>query len=600
MSNGRNAGSDMCGILGMIAIGDAPITDSGNTTRALNLMAHRGPDDGGEFRSDRVYFGHRRLAIIDLEMGRQPMTSTDSRFVIVSNSEIFNYRELRREFIDRGYEFATQSDTEVILAAYHFYGERCVEQLRGMFAFAVYDTVKDVLFVARDRFGIKPLFYAVTDEAFVFASEIKSIYAITSIPCEVSTQHLNEFLIFGYIAGAETMHRHIRELPAAHSLVLREGRPVVSRYWYGFGFAQSTDIGEDEAVTLLAESLQNAVESWTTADVEVASLLSGGVDSSTITALAAGKVGNLRSFSAWFPNDPALDERAKIQETVAWLDCSNELIAIEDGYLIENLERLIAVYDEPILDANCYTLMALCESIRNSSDLKVILCGEGADELFGGYERHRIVPGEFAADARAETMIYALNRVALPRLSLFADSQEINNPYRWELFDARRSKQAVNIALELDQQTFLGAYLHRQDKVGMLFGFEIRTPFLDHLLAEQVNALPAGLKINGAVHKHVLRRAAERWVPKSVVRNVSKVPFSLPVERMMAEGPLRNRFDALLNDNPKLGDHFDVGGIQKLLALHDPTVPGQNHANTLWRLLALELWLRTLRCERNG
>ena len=590
----------MCGILGMIAIGDASITDSGNATRALNLMAHRGPDDGGEFRSDRVYFGHRRLAIIDLEMGKQPMTSTDSRFVIVSNGEIFNYRELRREFIDRGYEFATQSDTEVILAAYHFYGKRCVEQLRGMFAFAIYDTVKDVLFVARDRFGIKPLFYAVTDEAFVFASEIKSIYAITSIPCEVSTQHLNEFLIFGYIAGPETMHRHIRELPAAHSLMLREGRPVVSRYWYGFGFAQSTDIGEDEAVALVAENLQNAVEAWTTADVEVASLLSGGVDSSIVTALAAGKVGDLRSFSAWFPNDPALDERAQIQETVAWLDCSNELIAVEDEYLIENLERLIAIYDEPILDANCYTLMALCEGIRNGSDLKVILCGEGADELFGGYERYSIVPGDFAADGRAETMIYALNRVALPRLSLFADSQEINNPYRWELFDARRSKQAVNIALELDQQTFLGAYLHRQDKVGMQFGFEIRTPFLDHVLAELVNALPAGLKINGAVHKHVLRRAAERWVPEAVVRNVSKVPFSLPVERMLAEGPLRNRFDALLNDNPKLGEHFDVGGIQKLLALHDPTVPGQNHANTLWRLLALELWLRTLRCERNG
>lgn len=523
------------------------------------------------------------------------MRSADGKLQIVFNGEVFNYRELRRSLHADGHRFRTNSDTEVVLAAYQAWGGACVERLHGLFAFAIRDTGRDLLFCARDRFGIKPLYWAESEGTLVFASEIPALYATGRIRFEPNVQHLNEFLVFGSVAGSETLHRGVRELPAGHVLRFEGDRVTVSRYWSPFerGVAP-LELSDDPtpAAEELERRLEEAVWLWTTADVEVASLLSGGIDSSLLTQMAAELIPDLHTWSACFEKDPALDERPLVERTLSRLDCVPTFVPIDDDYLLAQLDRLIVHTGDPIHDPNHYTLMALCDGIRQRSDVKVLLCGEGADELFGGYARHAQIPAEYARNGDPDTLVYAMNRVALPRLRRFADDVSITNRTRWDLLEASAATDPVDRALALDQQPFLQSYLHRQDRVGMLFGFEIRTPFLEHQVAEYANALPANWKIHQGWHKWILRRVAERRLPREVVWNRTKTAFSFPVQRMLASGPLRSRFEALLASSPRLADHYDIGGIRSLLADHAPD-RGANHANTLWRLLTLELWLRT-------
>lgn len=588
----------MCGIFGIVTDGRELPVAVGEARAALLTLAHRGPDGRGEHVTPTAYLGHQRLAIIDLAGGEQPMVTGDGRYVVTFNGQIYNYRELRPQLEVAGYRFRTSSDTEVLLAAYATWGEDCLRRLRGMFAFAILDQETGELFAARDRFGIKPFFYAEHEGVLAFGSELKSIRRLGHFRLEPDERHFNEYLIFGYVAGAETLLRGALELQPGHALRFTLDGVSTRRYATPWEFdPAAAELSEAAAAAALEGHLERAVELWTRGDVEVTSLLSGGLDSPLASSLAADNVPGLRTFSAVFPSDPAIDESATVAELAQELGVGLVMIPIEDDYLERHLLPLVGHFDEPLHDSNYFTLLALCDGIRQRTDVKVVLCGEGADELFAGYARYASVPEEFARTGDPDTLVYARNTVALPRLRLFTDDVSIANPVRHELLEEIRGtvpgRDPLNALLMLDQATFLGSYLHRQDRVGMRHGLEIRVPYLDHELARFANGLSPSFKLRDGVHKWLLRRVAERRLPHEIVWRREKIALSSSLNRLLDEG-LEARFRDVLGAGAILSDRYSVDGIGQLLDDHRPAETGRDHSNTLWRLFSLELWLQSL------
>ncbi len=581
----------MCGIFGMISKHHDLTAYFQEGSYALSTLVHRGPDGINHFSNSNAFIGHTRLSIIDHDTGRQPMMSDDGDLVITFNGEIFNYRELKSELKHLGYTFVTQSDTEVILAAFKHYGHDCVDRFRGMFAFAIFNRKSGEIFAARDKFGIKPFFYTLINNMFIFSSEIKAIYKTGLVSFEPETKHFNEYLIFGYVAGEETLHKNIRELAPAHYLIFNAGEYETHQYWYPVEKQKSPTPDGQELEAMLEKKLREAVKFWITADVEVASFLSGGIDSSILTVLASGYIDQLKTFTACFPGDKVINETARVEKIIDRIKGVSLMIPMEDQYLFKNIFRLSAHVDDPIHDSNYFTLMALCEGIREHSDIKVVLCGEGADELFGGYDRHKTIPEKYVGSHDPEVLIYAMNRVALPRLRLFSENIDIEDCVRKRLFNSLTSDDPVNMALELDQLTFLTSYLHRQDRVGMMFGLEIRTPYLDDRLARFVNSLSSDVKVRNNCHKWILRKTGEKFLPKSIMWDKSKVALSFPIHRMLKQEGAGSLFRRMVNKEAALSSYYSVDGILKLLNDHNPLIPGKDHSNTLWRILSLELWL---------
>jgi asparagine synthase (glutamine-hydrolysing) len=592
----------VCGIFGIVATGRPLPVDRELARQALFTLGHRGPDGWGELATDHAYLGHMRLAIIDPAGGDQPMHSADGRHVVTFNGQIFNYRELRRELEALGRRFRTASDTEVLLAAYGEWGSECLPRLRGMFAFAILDSETGELFAARDRFGIKPFFYADANGVLAFSSELKAIHRVGLFPLEPDERHFNEYLIWGYVAGEQTLLRGLHELQPGHFLRFGAAGLSVARFATPWSHLDNIDgHSEESVVDEVSSRLEEAVEFWVRGDVEVTSLLSGGLDSPLVSRLAAGVVPGLRTFAAVFPGDPRIDESVAIRRAANHI--GTELVTIEiDGQTIErHLNELVAHFDEPLHDSNYFTLLALCRGIRACSDVKVVLCGEGADELFGGYDRHRTVSDEFARTGDPDVLVYARNVLSLQRLRRLTGDIEVPNRTRWELFDEIRSsvpgQDPINAALLLDQATFLASYLHRQDRVGMRHGIEIRVPYLDHPLTTFVNALPSSLKIRDGWHKWILRRVAERRLAPESVWIREKTPLSSSLDSVIRTS-LAATFRDALGPGSKLASHYSPEGMLGLLADHNPESGGSDHGNMLWRLLSLELWLRSLEHAR--
>lgn len=585
----------MCGIVALITNGDVRSYVPG-VTSAVESMRHRGPDDVNVSTCRGAVLAHSRLSIIDLDSGTQPMQVADGRYVITYNGEIFNYREIRQELQNLRYSFKTNSDTEVVLNAYREYGRNCLDHFRGMFAFVIYDNETGEAFLARDRYGIKPLYYSVVDGTLLVSSEIRPMYKIGLLSFELEERHINEYVIFGYVAGSETLHKRVYELEAGHYGMWRKGDFVKRRYWYPCeGQNEGLDICEDEAIEKLDDLLRDSVKLWMTADVEVGSLLSGGVDSPTVSVIASQVNPKIRTFTAVFPDDDAINERRHAESVIKRINNScAKIITFEDSFIADNLYHLVSHLDDPIMDPNNYTLMAILEAVRSETDLKVLLCGEGADEVFGGYGRHREIAEQYAEDGNIERLAFAYNVVALPRLELFSDSTSIRNDYRFRCADKLRSTTPVNKILELDQLTFLGTRLQSQDRLGMMYSIEVRTPFLEHELTSFVNSLPAGLKIREGYHKWILRKVAVRYIDSEVAWERRKVGLPIPYSRLLHDGVLRDVFIECIHSDSHIASFYDVEGMHRLLAMHRPEVHGSDHSNTLWRLLALELWLRSI------
>ena len=601
----------MCGFCGVFHAGGITENDRRLTVRMTALLAHRGPDDEGHWSDASAALGHRRLSVIDIPGGHQPMVTEDGRVALAYNGEIYNYRDLRRELEGRGHRFRTEGDTEVLLRGYEEWGDGVVERLRGMFAFAIRDGRRRRLLLARDRLGVKPLYHATTaDGRLVFASEIKALLLDPAVPRELNAARLAEQLAFGMVSGEETLFAGVRELPPGSVAVAEGGALGIRAYWTDE--TPAAHDGEDH-VARGRSMLEDAVNSRLVSDVVVGTLNSGGLDSSLMTAIAAPHVaGRLNTFSVGFA-DPAFDERPFARGVAAAAGSRHHEIEVSGESLDADMDRLTWFNDEPLFTLNSIALHQIFRQARREAGVTVVLTGEGADEVFGGYGRYAVaarrahllrVPGLAAAARLAPPVgalgrlrrllhpdrIVAINAFSDPSLARAVAMGEGDDP-----LEARRSLLPSHLGAGADlfiydQRTYLRGLLQRQDRMSMAVGVEAREPFLDHHLVEWANGLPTLDKLAGGTTKSLLKDIAGRWLPDSISRR-EKNGFAVPSsEWMRSGGPLAERVHALRDPGSPAGRATDPALVGRLVTEH---VSGAaDHRGILWTLIAFDAWAR--------
>jgi len=622
----------VCGIAGAIDLSNRPIPDLGRRLDLMNeIQVHRGPDGHATWKHERghVGFAHRRLAIIDLSTGDQPMT--DGRGSWISyNGEIYNYIELRAELGGKG--FRTTSDTEVALRAYQKWGADCLQKFRGMFAFSLWDETTETLFCARDRFGIKPLYYAEVNGVFYFASEIKTL--IPFLPSvETDVDGLKDYLCFQFCLGGKTLFKGVRELLPGHMLTVRYGKITVSRYWevyYQPDFNHTAMYFESAVQDLVAESVALHLRS----DVPVGAYLSGGLDSSIVASLAVEKEGpTFLSFTGRFGSDPAYDESGYARELAQWKGFQILDVDIGADDFVKTIEKVIYHLDYPVAGPGSfpqYVVSALAAKHR-----KVVLGGQGGDEIFGGYTRYLVAYFEQCIKGAIEGSMHSgryvvtyesiiPNLVALKnykpmlqefwRDGLFEDldrryfrlinrapslGDEINwaalgqyDPY--ETFhgifngDNVGHESYFDSMTHFDFKTLLPALLQVEDRVSMAHGLESRVPFLDHLIVELAATIPADVKFENGNMKHVLRSAMRSKLPARISNRQDKMGFPVPLhEWMSTPGPVRDFVvDTFSSQTARSRELIDNSRVLK-------RIDGETQfGRQIWGLLSLELWQR--------
>jgi asparagine synthase (glutamine-hydrolysing) len=621
----------MCGIAGVISLDPREAVSPALLTRMGDTIKHRGPDGEGLWIEGRVGLGHRRLAIVDVDGGQQPMTDEDGSCWITYNGEIYNHVALRSGLEARGHRYRTRSDTETILHLYEEEGERCVEQLQGMFAFALWDRTRQRLLLARDRLGIKPLYYAVTDDAILFGSEIKAILAAGTIKPELDRALLPEYLASGYVAGEATFFRGVRKLLPGRTLTwsARDG-VALRRYWQVPRGEDGSSGGFAERAADLRQRLEATVRSHLMSDVPLGVFLSGGLDSSAIAALMASMVKEpIRTFSVGF-DEPEANELAYARLVARAVGAEHREIVVSPGDFFRALPRLIWHEDEPIAFPSSVPLHFV--SRLASDHVKVVLTGEGADELFLGYNRYRVTAwnarlgglwGAVAPATARDGVRSALSRLPTglrryaarsflalepgPRglfcenFAIFPTATQRRLLVDPELLNGRDPFGAALHALaeggpdlrqamsRADLETYLVELLMKQDQMSMSASVESRVPFLDHRLVEHVTAMPARAKLHGFTTKAVLRAAVGDCVPPEILTR-RKMGFPVPVGRW-----LRGAFwpvveDLVLGPRAIARGLFDPAALRRLADGHRR---GQaDHGHRLWLLLNLELWQR--------
>jgi asparagine synthase (glutamine-hydrolysing) len=621
----------MCGLVGVVdLLGERPV-DRDLLERMNESQHHRGPDEGGLHLEPGAGLGHRRLSIIDLSTGQQPLYNEDRSVVIVFNGEVYNFRDLYRQLSAAGHRFRTRSDTEAIVHAWEEWGERCVERLRGMFAFAIWDRNRATLFLARDRLGKKPLYYALLGDGHaLFASELKALLAHPGLPREVEPRAVEDYFAYGYVPDPRTILKHAHKLPPAHTLTLVRGSPVPApREYWDVPFRSVPVKGEAEAASELTDRLREAVQVRLVSEVPLGAFLSGGVDSSAVVAMMAGLLSDPVNTCSIAFGDPAYDETAYAAE-VARRYRTNHHVDRVDTDDFDLIDTLAGLYDEPFADSSAVPTYRVCELARKR--VTVALSGDGGDESFAGYRRYRwhaseerlraLVPGllrrALAPIARAYAGLGWAPRGAQVRAtaeSLARGSVDgyaglvsaVDPDLRQGLYSAemRRELQGytalsvlrdhaarapvehpVALAQYLDFKTYLpGDILVKVDRASMGHALEVRAPFLDHELVEWVSGLPPEMKLSGAEGKAVLKRALEPYLSDDILHR-PKMGFAVPLARWF-RGPLRERVrETLLG--PAVADSglFDRAVLQRLVDDHQSG--RRDHSAALWALLMYE------------
>ncbi|MBD2845063.1 asparagine synthase (glutamine-hydrolyzing) [Paenibacillus sp. IB182496] len=609
----------MCGIAGIMI--KEPVSPELETLSAMTmLLRHRGPDDAAIWRDAHIGLGFRRLAIVDPEGGRQPLASEDGRFICVFNGEIYNYRPLRAELEGRGHRFCTDSDGEVIVHLYEERGADCVQELEGMFAFVIWDRAEQRLFGARDRFGIKPLYYAAGREQLSFASEIKSLTGSGVVAPAVRPASLLAYLTFQYVPDPDTMFEGVRKLPSGHIFTARPGEPpCVERYWQPLLAPEPAYRGEACARDI-CQALEHAVASHLTGDAEIGCLLSSGIDSTAIAA-AMRRHGPVRTYSVGFAG-PA-DETGPAARTAALLGTTHTSEVISREAYFAALPHVVAQLDEPLADPSA---VALYEVTRLAArDVKVVLSGEGADELFGGYRIYRepqalaplaALPGPLrrllhAAAQRLPAGLYGRGYVlrgTTPLEARFVGNAKIFSEEMkaqlleeaWRAPDGYVSPQALAARLydrnahldpaarmqDIDLNLWLpGDILMKADKMSMAHALELRVPYLSSVLYEVARRLPPQERVGGGTTKTALRRALAGLVPEEV-RMRPKLGFPVPLRRWLAElppGELLGRIEA-----GRIGGYIRLPQVERLLREHRDG--DADHARKLWTVLCFAMW----------
>ncbi|MEO8601771.1 MAG: asparagine synthase (glutamine-hydrolyzing) [bacterium] len=584
----------MCGITGIFHTDLTTRADAQLVRRMTAVLHHRGPDDAGDYVRGPVGLASRRLAIIDRTGGAQPLFNEDRSLVLVFNGEIYNFRDLRRRLESSGHRFTTRSDSEVIVHAYEQFGTRCVEHLRGMFAFALWDEPRRSLFLARDRFGIKPLYYAWDGRTLHFASEMKALLCDAAIDRRIDPTALDDYFSFSFIPAPKSIFRAIRKLRPAHTLQVSAAGLVEQPYWDVAFEPQDRDDADGAAD--LVEHLRESMRLHLVSDVPVGVLLSGGVDSSSIASLAAEQSREpIQSFSMGFDH-PAYDERPYAR-AVAERCATDAHVEVLPAASVEDLDSLIWHFDEPFADSSMMPTYHIAALARRY--VKVCCAGDGGDEVFGGYRRFGRFLDQFAADPIAAQRDYLARRTwidAAMKLSLYAPGLRADlgeydcHAATRQLFDHAREWEPLARVQYVEMKTYLpGDLLTKVDRASMAHGLEVRVPLLDHPLVEYAARLPARLHLRDGVSKALLKHVMRDRLPRAVLER-PKMGFSMPIVHWL-RGELRGWFEQrVLTRDACIGEWIEPRVVRAWWEEHQRGE--RDLSRTLWALLVLESWAR--------
>jgi asparagine synthase (glutamine-hydrolysing) len=577
----------MCGFVGII--GGNP--QSKDIESMLDRIRHRGPDGQGFYLADGVGLGHVRLAIVELSTaGHQPMKSPDGRYTLVYNGEIYNHLELRSQLEADGVRFRGHSDTETLLWLLIRNGKGILHKLNGIFAFAFYDSHEKSLLLARDPMGVKPLYYGPgKDGRFLFASEIKALFATGEIEPRLNVEDILELFMFHFISGERTAFASVMELLPGHLLECSDGSIRVEAFWSVLSSARNGTEGENGGQPL-AGVLRSAVQRQLMADVPLGIMSSGGLDSAIVTACAGRRDAPMMGFCFTDP-DRGYDELkfAKLASEPFGVELRE--VRIKESDVPDMLTRLTWQYDEPIPRPHHLAAYAVANAAREAG-LKVLLTGEGGDELFGGYGRYLEIAEEAARSGDDSGIVFGHNRVALERIARFWPGDRFNNPFRFDCAEETRGLDVINRQLIQDQRTFLQHFLQRSDRMGMAASLELRVPLLDIPLVEFVNRRPGSDKVQNGKSKRMLIEAAQGLVP-DVLLNRPKQPFDMPMASFLRKGPVSELINQLLLTNPRCGGIFDAKGMAETVV--DFRAGRDELWKIVWLLLATEIWMRAFK-----
>ncbi|MCD2451849.1 amidotransferase 1, exosortase A system-associated [Methylicorpusculum oleiharenae] len=626
----------MCGIVGIFDLKEKRDINKDLLSRMNEIQFHRGPNEGGLHTEPGLGFGHRRLSIIDLSSGQQPMHSQDGNVVLTYNGEVYNFPELRLELEALGYRFTTHCDTEVILIGWQAWGEACVDRLLGMFAFAIWDRAKEVLFLARDRLGEKPLYYAeLPNGQFIFGSELKALKVHPDLPRELDPSAIEDYFGFGYIPDPKTIYKNVHKLEPGYKLHIKRGQGQYKpeQYW-NVNFSVQNVKSEAEIGEELIERFREAVKIRMMADVPLGAFLSGGVDSSGVVAMMAGLSDQPVNTCSISFGDPAFNESKYAQMVADRYHTAHrvEQVDPDDFHLIDKLADL---YDEPYADSSALPTYRVCELAKKQ--VTVVLSGDGGDENLAGYRRYRwhtyedrmrsLVPNAirkplfgFLGAAypkadwapkmfRAKTTFESIARDSLEgyfhsvsvnsnglRSALFSPKlkQELQGYQAVEVF--RRYAKDVNIedaqsmVQYLDIKTYLpGDILTKVDRASMAHALEVRVPLLDHKLVEWIASLKPDLKLREKEGKFIFKKSLEPYLPEDILYR-PKMGFAVPLDSWF-KGPLKDKVrNALLGDTMAQSGLFDQQFITKMVNQHQSGL--RDYSASIWSLLMFEAFLR--------
>ena len=626
----------MCGIVGIFDTQTKRTVDAALLTRMNETQFHRGPDEGGVHTEAGMGFGHRRLSIIDLSSGHQPLFNEDGSVAVVFNGEIFNFPALMQELTQLGHTFRTHCDTEVIVHAWEQWGEDCVKRFRGMFAFGVWDRNQETLFLARDRLGVKPLYYAVLPDGWlVFGSELKSLLVHAGLSRELDHCAVEDYFAFGYVPEPRTIFKGALKLAPGYTLAFKRGAtlPVPKQYW-DVPFAPHAPMSEKEMHDELIARLREAVDIRLMSEVPLGAFLSGGVDSSAIVAMMAELMKEPVNTCSISFKDPAFDEAAFATQVAQRFHTNHHVDQVDtDDY--DLVDKLAALYDEPFADSSAIPTYRVCELAKKR--VTVALSGDGGDEDFAGYRRYkyfmleqrlrdrlpisirrplfsflaRVYPKADWAPRflRAKSTFEGMARDAVEGyfhgISVLSDGMRaklFSPTFRaslggYQALEVMRGHAAksptqdpLSLVQYLDYKTYLpGDILTKVDRASMAHALEVRVPLLDHEFVEWVSGLPSSVKLRGGEGKHVFKKALEAYLPDDILYR-KKMGFSVPLASWF-RGPLKARVrEAVLGATLADTGFFNAGYLRELVDQHQSGV--RDYSASLWSLLMFEAFLR--------
>lgn len=626
----------MCGIVGIFDIREKREINRDLLSRMNETQFHRGPDEGGLHSEAGLGFGHRRLSIIDLSSGQQPMISRDKNAILTFNGEIYNFPELRKELETLGYVFDTHCDTEVILYGWQAWGEACVERLRGMFAFAIWDREQQTLFLARDRLGVKPLYYAeLSNGQFIFGSELKSLKAHPDLPKELEPTAIEEYFGFGYVPDPKTIYKNVFKLESGYCLTIKRGAKTYQpRQYWDVDFTTRPVQTEKETADELIERLHEAVRIRMVADVPLGAFLSGGVDSSAVVAMMADLSPtpvNTCSISFGNPKFNESEFAAKVAERYH----TSHRVEQVDAADFSLIDKLAGLYDEPFADNSALPTYRVCELAKKQ--VTVVLSGDGGDENLAGYRRHRFHMNEERVrsllPASIRKPIFGLLGRVYPKAdfapkflrakstfeSLSRDSIEgyfhsvsmLSNELRDNLFSEQFKRdlqgyEAVNVFRKyaakaptdnqlsmvqyLDLKTYLpGDILTKVDRASMAHALEVRVPLLDHKLVEWIAGLPPEMKLKGSEGKYIFKKSLENYLPNDILYR-PKMGFSVPLSAWFKNELKSKVRESLLGETMMQSGLFNQDFLRKMVQQNESGL--RDYSAAIWALLMFDAFLK--------